>query len=109
MNLVDLAWDDLHGNYEFSGEEYPLGPKFETMRQRKGREDIITEWRVVFNDWTGTAKQQTQHSYDVVLCYLRSGHISISRKRFIASRCTSSGPTFATHNSLSTGGSQADH
>ena len=34
MNLVDLAWDDLHGNYEFSGEEYPLEPKFETMHQR---------------------------------------------------------------------------
>lgn len=80
MNLVDLAWDDLHGNYEFSGEEYPLGPKFETMRQRKGREDIITEWRVVLNDWTGTAKQQTQYSYDVVLCYLGSGHINQQKK-----------------------------
>ena len=24
MNLVDLARDDLHTNYEFSGDEYPL-------------------------------------------------------------------------------------
>src|SRR2546423_1332579 len=80
MNLVDLAWDDLHGNYEFSGEEYPLEPKFETMHQRKGREDIITESRVVFNDWTGTTKQQTQYSYDVVLYYLGSGHINQQKK-----------------------------
>jgi hypothetical protein len=30
MNLVDLARDDLHTNYEFSGEEYPLEVEFET-------------------------------------------------------------------------------
>ena len=100
INLVDLAWDDLHSNYEFSGEEYPLEPKFETMHQRKGREDIITEWRVVFNDWTGTAKQQT--SILTLLFYaIWAQDISISRKRFTASRRTSSGPTSATHNSPS--------
>jgi hypothetical protein len=41
MKLVDLARDDLHTNYEFSGEEYPLEVKFETMHQRMGRHEII--------------------------------------------------------------------
>ena len=51
MNLVDLARDDLHTNYEFSGEEYPLEVKFETTHQRMGRREIIKGWRVVFPDW----------------------------------------------------------
>jgi len=100
MNLVDLAWDDLHSNYEFSGEEYPLEPKFETIRQREGRENIITECRVVFNSWTGTAKQQA--SILTMLFYaIWAQDISASRKRFTASRRTSSGPTSASHNSPS--------
>jgi hypothetical protein len=41
MKLVDLAWDDLHTNYIFSGEEYPLEAKFETALQRKGRHEIM--------------------------------------------------------------------
>jgi hypothetical protein len=59
MNLVDLARDDLHTNYEFSGDEYPLEVKFETMDQRMGRHEIIKGWRVVFPDRYLTAVQYT--------------------------------------------------
>ena len=30
MDVVDFALDDLHSNYVFSGDEYPLQPEFET-------------------------------------------------------------------------------
>jgi len=59
MNLVDLARDDLHTNYEFSGEEFPLEVKFETTHQRMGRHEIIKGWRVVFPDWILTPVQYT--------------------------------------------------
>jgi hypothetical protein len=59
MNLVDLARDDLHTNYEFSGEEYPLEVRFETTHQRMGRHEIIKGWRVVFPDWNLTPVQYT--------------------------------------------------
>jgi hypothetical protein len=78
----------------------PWSRNLKQMHQRKGREDIIAEWRVVFNDWTGTAKQQT--SILTLLFYaIWAQDISINRKRFTASRRTSSGPTSATHNSQS--------
>jgi hypothetical protein len=41
MNLVDLARDDLHTNYEFSGDEYPLEMKFEIIHQKIERHEII--------------------------------------------------------------------
>src|SRR5271163_1015046 len=59
MKLVDLARDDLHTNYEFSGEEFPLEVKFETRHQRLGRHEIIKGWRGVFPDWYLTAVQYT--------------------------------------------------
>jgi hypothetical protein len=59
MKLVDLARDDLHTNYEFSGEEYPLEVKFETMHQRLGRHEIIKGWGVMFPDWNLTPVQYT--------------------------------------------------
>src|SRR2546423_10182147 len=59
MNLVDFVRDDLHTNYEFSGEEYPLEAEFETTRQRMGRQEIIKEWRVVFPGWNLTEVQYT--------------------------------------------------
>jgi len=59
INLVDLARDDLHINYEFSGEEYPLEVKLETTHQRKGRHEIIKGWRVVSSDWSITPVEYT--------------------------------------------------
>jgi hypothetical protein len=59
MNLVDFARDDLHTNYIFSGEEYPLEARFETTLQRKGRFEILKEWNIVFPDWNLTSKQYT--------------------------------------------------
>jgi hypothetical protein len=107
--LFTFAWGDLHGNYEFSGEEYPLEQKFEIMHQRKGREDIIAEWRVVFNDWIGTAKQQT--SILTMLFYaIWAQDISISKKGFTASP-SHVFRSYVCNIQLSkrTGGSQADH
>jgi hypothetical protein len=59
MNLVDHARDDLHTNYVFSGEEYPLEVKFETTHQRMERREIIKWWRVAFPDWNLTPRQYT--------------------------------------------------
>jgi hypothetical protein len=58
MNLVDHALDDLHSHYEFSGEEYPLEAEFETTFQKKGRWEIVKEWRVVFKGWKITKEQR---------------------------------------------------
>ena len=58
MNLVDHALDDLHSNYVFSGEEYPLEAEFETTLQKKERWDIAKEWRVVLKGWEVTEKQR---------------------------------------------------
>jgi hypothetical protein len=57
VKLVDLARDDLHTNYEFSGEEYPLEARFETTQQRRERRGIIKGWRVVFPGWNLTPVQ----------------------------------------------------
>src|SRR5205085_3821519 len=57
MYLVDFARDDLHTNYIFSGEEYPLEAIFETVLQRKGRHEIIKQWNIVFPGWNLTSKQ----------------------------------------------------
>jgi hypothetical protein len=59
MNLVNHARDDLHTNYVFSGEEYPLEVKFETTHQRMERREIIKWWRVAFPDWNLTPRQYT--------------------------------------------------
>jgi hypothetical protein len=58
MNLVDLAYNDLHSNYAFSGDEYPLERLLETPLQEQAQKGIVKEWRDVINDLPATAKQR---------------------------------------------------
>jgi hypothetical protein len=51
MDVVDFALDDLHSNYMFSGDEYPLQPEFETSLQEKQRKIIVKEWRRALKGW----------------------------------------------------------
>jgi hypothetical protein len=85
MDIVDFALDDLHTNYVFSGDEYPLQLEFETSRQEKQRKIIVKEWGRALKDWQVTAEQKA--NILTVLFY------AIWSKDFAASRTSSVEPS----------------
>jgi hypothetical protein len=81
MDVVDFALDDLHSNYVFSGDEYPLQPEFETSLQEKQRKIIVRGWRRALKGWQVTAEQKAN-----ILAML---FYAIWSKDFAASRTSS--------------------
>jgi hypothetical protein len=62
--------DDLHTNYVFSGDEYPLQLEFETSRQEKQRKIIVKDWGKSAERLAGHSRAESQHSYNAVLRHL---------------------------------------
>ena len=85
MDIVDFALDDLHTNYVFSGDEYPLQLDFETSRQEKERKIIVKEWERPLKGWQVTAEQKAN-----ILAML---FYAIWSKDFAASRTSSVEPS----------------
>jgi hypothetical protein len=85
MDVVDFALDDLHTNYVFSGDEYPLEFEFETSLQKKQRKLIVRGWRGRLKGWLATAEQEAN-----ILAML---FYAIWSKDFAASRTSSVEPS----------------
>jgi hypothetical protein len=77
MNLIDLAYNDLHSNYVFSADEYPWERLLETPLQEQARKGIMREWRGVIK--AATAKQKA-NILNMALCYLGAGYINLQNK-----------------------------
>ena len=85
MNIIDFALNDLHSNYVFSGNEYPLEPEFETSLQRKQRRIMVKGWKRALKGWQVTAVQKA--NILMILFY------AIWSKDFAASRTSSVEPS----------------
>jgi hypothetical protein len=88
-NLVDLAYDDLHCNYVFSGDEFASEGLFETPLQGQARRSIVGEWRDVIKDLPATAEKKA-NILDMTFYAIWTRDILTCRTSFTKTPSTSS-------------------